>query len=143
MSQTVEILLVEDNPEDVILVQEAFKEANVTVNLNVVDDGAKAIDFLERRGSYVNARKVDLIILDLNLPKQNGHEVLRRIKEDPQHKQVPVVVLTTSRAENDVVKSYGLGASCFITKPFGFYQFIEAVKSIEKFWLNLVTLPPK
>ncbi len=143
MSRAIEVLLVEDNPEDVILVEEALREGKVAVNLSVVEDGVEAMQFLRGQGSFAPAKKVDLVILDLNLPKENGHEVLKKIKTDPDLKQLPVVVLTTSQAEKDVAASYGLGASCFITKPFGFYQFMEAVKSIEKFWFNLVTLPPK
>lgn len=143
MNKSIEILLVEDNPEDVILVEEALKEGRMSVNLNVVEDGQEAMQYLRRQGNHTNAKAIDLVILDLNLPKENGHEVLKKIKSDAALKNIPVVVLTTSQAEKDVVTSYGLGASCFITKPFGFYQFMEAVKSIEKFWLNLVTLPPK
>lgn len=143
MNRVIEVLLVEDNPEDVILVEEALREGNVSIHLNVVEDGVEALRFLRGEGASVNAKKVDLVILDLNLPKENGHEVLKKMKSDPALQQLPVVVLTTSQADRDVAKAYGLGASCFITKPFGFYQFMEAVKSIEKFWFNLVTLPPK
>lgn len=143
MNRVIEVLLVEDNPEDVILVEEALREGNVSIHLNVVEDGVEALQFLRGEGASANAKKVDLVILDLNLPKENGHEVLKKMKSDPALQQLPVVVLTTSQADRDVAKAYGLGASCFITKPFGFYQFMEAVKSIEKFWFNLVTLPPK
>jgi two-component system, chemotaxis family, response regulator Rcp1 len=138
-----EILLVEDNPGDVRLTQEALKDAKVWTNLNVVDDGAAALDFLHRRGQYADAVRPDLVLLDLNLPKKDGREVLAAIKSDRALKSIPVVILTTSQAEEDVVKAYNLNANCFITKPVDFEQFIRIVRAIEDFWLTIVTLPPK
>lgn len=139
--QPVKILLVEDNPGDVRLTQEAFKENKVRNSLNVVEDGLEAMLFLHRVGKYANAPRPDLILLDLNLPKKDGREVLAEIKEDPNLKSIPVVVLTTSKAEEDIIKSYNLHANCYITKPVDLEQFITVVKSIEDFWLTIVKLP--
>ncbi len=136
-----EILLVEDNPGDVRLTQEVFKENKLRNNLNVVEDGLEAMDFLRRVGKYADAPRPDLILLDLNLPKKDGREVLEEIKEDPNLKHIPVVVLTTSQAEEDIIKSYNLHANCYITKPVDLEQFITVVKSIEDFWLTIVKLP--
>ncbi len=137
----VEILLVEDNPGDVRLTQEAFKENKLRNSLNVVEDGLEAMLFLRRVGKYADASRPDLILLDLNLPKKDGREVLAEIKEDPDLKSIPVVVLTTSKAEEDVIKSYNLHANCYVTKPVDLEQFIAVVKSIEDFWLTIVKLP--
>jgi CheY-like chemotaxis protein len=137
----VKILLVEDNPGDVRLTQEAFKENKVRNSLSVVEDGLEAMAFLHRAGKYTEAPRPDLILLDLNLPKKNGREVLKEIKEDPKLKSIPVVVLTTSKAEEDIIKSYNLHANCYITKPVDLEQFITVVKSIEDFWLTVVKLP--
>lgn len=139
----IEILMVEDNPGDVRLTQEALKGAKVSNTLQVVEDGAAALDFLYRRGDYVDAPRPDLILLDLNLPKKNGREVLEVIKQDAQLKSIPVVILTTSQAEEDVVRAYSLHANCYISKPVDFTQFTKIVRTIEDFWLSIVTLPPK
>ncbi len=139
----IEILLVEDNPGDVRLTQEALKEGKVRNNMYVASDGEEALTFLRRQGKYAEACRPDLILLDLNLPKKSGREVLEEIKADPDLKRIPVVVLTISKAEQDVLKSYDLHANCYITKPVDLEQFIEVVKSIEDFWLTVVMLPPR
>jgi chemotaxis family two-component system response regulator Rcp1 len=139
----IELLLVEDNPGDVRLTQEALREGKVRNHLNVVVDGVEALAFLRREGQYANAPQPDLILLDLNLPKKSGREVLAEIKEDPALKRIPVVILTVSKAEEDVLKSYNLHANCYITKPVDLDQFLEVVKSIEDFWLTVVVLPPR
>jgi CheY-like chemotaxis protein len=140
-SRPVEILLVEDNPGDVRLTIEGLKEGKVANNLHVAKDGAEAMAFLRREGQHAGAVRPDLILLDLNLPLMDGREVLSAIKSDPRLKTIPVVVLTTSRAEQDVLRSYELQANCYITKPVDLEQFITVVKSIEDFWLTIVTLP--
>jgi CheY-like chemotaxis protein len=137
----VEILLVEDNPGDVDLTREALQDAKVRNRLHVVDDGAKAVDFLFKRGAYTDAPRPDIILLDLNLPKKDGRQVLEEIKADPQFAEIPVVILTTSQAEEDILRSYQLHANCYITKPVDFKQFMHVVKSIEEFWLTIVKLP--
>ena len=142
MGHPVEILLIEDNPGDVRLTKEALKDAKVRNNLHVVSDGVAALAFLHHEGDYAQVPRPDVILLDLNLPKKDGREVLAEIKTDPYLKRVPVVVLTSSGAEEDIVKSYGLHANCYIRKPLGLDQFIEVVRSIEGFWLAIVTLPP-
>ena len=139
----IEILLVEDNPGDVRLTVEGLKEGKVHNNLHVAKDGVEALAFLRREGDYSDAVRPDLILLDLNLPRKDGREVLADIKADPDLKTIPVVVLTTSRAEQDVLHSYQLQANCYITKPVDLEQFIHVVKSIEEFWLTVVTLPRK
>lgn len=139
----IEILMVEDNPGDVRLTQEALKDAKVSNTLRVVEDGAAALDFLYRRNGYGNAPRPDLILLDLNLPKKNGREVLEEIKQDAQLKTIPVVILTTSQAEEDVVRAYSLHANCYISKPVDFAKFTKIVRTIEDFWLSIVTLPPR
>jgi len=139
----IEILLVEDNPGDVRLTQEALKEGKVRNHLSVVDDGAKAVDFLFRRGPYAGAPRPDLILLDLNLPKMDGREVLRQIKAEPALRSIPIVVLTTSQADEDVVKAYDLHVNCYITKPIDLAQFLNVVKAIEDFWLTIVKLPAR
>jgi len=138
----VEILLVEDNPGDIRLTKEAMKEAKIINNLNVVEDGVEALAYLRKKGKFKGANRPDLILLDLNLPKKNGREVLAEIKQDINLKQIPVVILTVSRAEEDVLKTYELHANCFITKPVDMDQFIKVVKSIEDFWFSIVKLPP-
>jgi len=140
--QPIEILLVEDNPGDVRLTQEALKENKVLNNLHVVEDGVEAMAFLHRDGKYADAVRPDLILLDLNLPRKDGREVLAEIKTDDNLKRIPVVVLTISGAEEDILKSYNLHANCYITKPVDLDQFIKVVKSIEDFWLTIVKLPP-
>jgi two-component system, chemotaxis family, response regulator Rcp1 len=139
--KVVEILLVEDSPGDVRLTVEALKEAKVSNNLSVVQDGVEAMAFLQQKGAYKDAARPDIILLDLNLPRKDGREVLAEIKEDPKLKQIPVVVLTTSRSEQDILKAYDLHANCYITKPVDFKQFMTVVKSIENFWLTVVKLP--
>lgn len=137
----IDILLVEDNPGDVRLTQEALKEARVRNDLHVVNDGVEAMAFLRKQGVYKNVPRPDMILLDLNLPKKSGHEVLTEIKSDDNLKRIPVVVLTVSKDEEDIVKSYNLYANCFITKPVDLDQFLTVVKSIEDFWLTIVKLP--
>ena len=139
----IEILMVEDNPGDVRLTVEALKEGKVRNNFHTVADGVEALAFLRRQGGYTDAPRPDLILLDLNLPKMNGREVLAEIKEDPDLRRIPVVVLTVSKAEQDIIKSYNLHANCYITKPVDLDQFLEVVKSIENFWLTVVMLPPR
>jgi chemotaxis family two-component system response regulator Rcp1 len=138
----IEILLVEDNPGDVRLTQEALKDAKVLNKLCVVSDGVEALEFLRRQGRYVHAVRPGLILLDLNLPKMDGRKVLAEIKEDPDLKRIPVVVLTISKAEEDIIKTYELHANCYITKPVDLEQFMEVIKAIENFWLTVVKLPP-
>jgi two-component system response regulator len=137
----VEILLVEDNPGDVQLTKEALEEGNLFVNLSVVNDGVEAMAFLRRRGEHADAPAPDLILLDLNLPKKDGCEVLQEIKADADLKCIPVVVLTTSEAEADIVSTYGLHANCYITKPVDMDQFIKIVQLLEEFWFAIVKLP--
>jgi len=137
----IEILLVEDNPADVRLTQEALKEGKVRNNLFVARDGVEAIEFLRREGPHANATKPDLILLDLNLPRKDGREVLAEIKNDDSLRSIPVVVLTTSSAEADILKSYNLHANCYITKPVDLEQFVQVIKSIDDFWLTVVRLP--
>ena len=137
----VEILLVEDTPGDARLAKEALKDAKVRNNLHWVEDGAEAITFLRRQGKYEAAPRPDVILLDLNLPKKDGREVLADIKADGDLKRIPVVVLTVSNAEEDIVKTYNLHANCYIRKPLDLDQFIEVVKAIKDFWLTIVKLP--
>ena len=139
----IEILLIEDNPGDVDLAKEALQDAKVRNRLHVVDDGAKAVDFLYKRGVYADVPRPDIILLDLNLPKKDGRQVLAEIKTDPQLAEIPVVILTTSQAEEDIVRSYQLHANCYITKPVDFKQFMHVVRSIEEFWLTVVKLPTR
>jgi len=139
----VEILLVEDNPGDVRLAREGLSECKIRNNLHVVDDGVKAMAFLRRRDEYAKAPRPDLVLLDLNLPRKDGREVLREVKEDEKLRTIPVVVLTTSKAEEDILKSYSLHANCYVTKPMGLQQFLDVVRSIEDFWFTIVKLPPK
>jgi CheY-like chemotaxis protein len=137
----IEILLVEDSPGDVRLTQEILKEGKVHNNLSVVEDGVEALAFLQQQQPYTHAPHPDLILLDLNLPKKDGREVLEAIKADQNLRRIPVVVLTTSVAEEDIIKAYDLHANCYITKPIDLDQFIHVVKSIEEFWLTIVKLP--
>jgi two-component system, chemotaxis family, response regulator Rcp1 len=141
--QPVEILLVEDNPGDARLTQEALKDGRVYNKLTVVPDGVEAMAFLKREGRYATAPQPDLILLDLTLPKKDGRQVLQEIKADERLRRIPVVVLKSSSAEQDVLRSYGLHANCYVTKPVDLDQFIAAVKAIENFWLTVVTLPPE
>lgn len=136
------ILLVEDNPGDARLAQEALKESKLKNTLIIVGDGIEAMDYLNKKGKYENALKPDLILLDLNLPKKDGREVLKEIKQDERLKRIPVVILTISKAEEDILKSYNLHANCYVTKPLDLDQFMKVVKSIENFWFSIVKLPP-
>jgi CheY-like chemotaxis protein len=137
----VEILLVEDNAGDYRLTQEALREGKVYNNLHWAKDGVEALDFLRQRGAHGNAPRPDLVLLDLNLPKKDGREVLSEIKSDASLKTIPVVILTTSQAEEDILKSYHLHANCYVTKPVDLEKFIVVVQSIDRFWLTIATLP--
>lgn len=137
----VEILLVEDNPADVRLTMEALKEGRLLNHVSVAEDGVEALAFLRQKGKYADEARPDLILLDLNLPKKDGREVLAEIKEDPELRHIPVVVLTTSTAEQDILRTYDLHANCYISKPVDFEQFIEVVKSVGDFWFSVVILP--
>jgi chemotaxis family two-component system response regulator Rcp1 len=141
-NKPVEILLVEDNPGDVRLTMEALKEGRLLNRVSVAEDGVEALAFLRQEGKYADEVRPDLILLDLNLPKKDGREVLAEIKEDPELRQIPVVVLTTSTAEQDVLGTYDLHANCYINKPVDFEQFIKVVKSVGDFWFSVVILPP-
>lgn len=136
-----EVLLVEDSPGDVRLTREALADAKVHINLHVASNGAEAMAFLTREGKYANVPRPDLILLDLNLPKKNGREVLAEIKDNPGLKSIPVVILTTSASEADILRSYRLHANCYITKPVDLEGFLNVVKSIDNFWLSVVKLP--
>ena len=138
----IEILLVEDNPGDVRLVREVFKDAKVANNISVAEDGVEAMAFLRKEGKFAGSVRPDLVLLDLNLPKKDGREVLTEIKTDDELKRIPVIVLTTSSAEEDIMKSYSEYANSYITKPINLDQFIKVVRSIEDFWLTIVKLPP-
>ncbi len=139
----IDILLVEDSPSDAMMTREALEFSKFINQLHTVDNGAEAIDFLQRRGGYADMRRPGLVLLDLNLPRKSGLEVLKEIKEDPSLKTIPVVVLTTSKAEEDIAKSYGLHANCYITKPIEFAKLADAVRAVSDFWLCVVTLPPE
>lgn len=141
MPQPADILLVEDNKGDVRLLQEAFKDGKIVVNLHVVEDGVEAMAFLRHQGKYANVPRPDMVLLDLNLPRKDGREVLAEIKSDVALKRIPVVVLTTSSSGEDILKSYDAYANCYITKPVDLNQFVEVIKSLENFWLTLVKLP--
>ncbi|HEX8829835.1 MAG TPA: response regulator [Longimicrobium sp.] len=141
MSRPIEVLLVEDNPGDVRLTREALKEGKVHNNLHVAPDGVEALAFLRREGRYADAVRPDLILLDLNLPRKGGREVLEEVKGDPALRHIPVVILTSSQAEQDIARAYDLHANCYITKPVDLDQFITVVKSIEDFWFTVVKLP--
>ncbi|OGT17428.1 MAG: response regulator [Gallionellales bacterium RIFCSPHIGHO2_02_FULL_57_16] len=141
LGRPADFLLVEDNPGDVRLTQEALKSHKVQNNLHVATDGEEAMAFLRRQGKYANAPRPDIILLDLNLPKKDGREVLAEIKSDPNLKTIPVVIITSSEAEQDVIKSYNLNANCYVTKPVNLDQFIKVVQSVNDFWLTIVKLP--
>ena len=141
--RTIDILMVEDDPGDVRLTREALKGSKLLHSLEVVDDGAAALDYLRKVGPYEHAVRPDIVLLDLNLPKKDGREVLAAMKQDPALRTIPVVILTTSQAEEDVLRAYNLSANCYVTKPVDFDQFMRIVRAIEEFWLNVVTLPPK
>lgn len=139
----IDILLVEDSPADVLITREALTEAKLLNTIHVAENGVEALEFLRKTGKYANVRRPDLILLDLNLPRKNGREVLAEIKADEQLKAIPVVVLTTSSAEEDILKSYNLHANCYVVKPVEFASFVKAVQSIRQFWFTIVTLPPE
>ena len=139
--KTIDILLVEDDPGDVRLMREALKEGKVLNVLHVVGDGIEALAFLKHEGRHAKTPRPDIILLDLNLPRMDGRELLARIKTDPNLLRIPVVILTTSKSEVDILKSYDLHANCYITKPVGFDQLINIVKSVEEFWFTIVKLP--
>jgi two-component system, chemotaxis family, response regulator Rcp1 len=138
-----QVLLVEDNPGDVRLTREALKDAKVHLELNVVPDGVEAMEFLNRVGSYAESPRPDLVLLDLNLPRKDGREVLAEIKSDPALQTIPVVVLTTSASEADILRTYMLHANCYISKPVDMEGFLTVVRSIDDFWLSVVKLPPR
>jgi CheY-like chemotaxis protein len=143
VSRPVEVLLVEDNPGDVRLTREALREGKIRNNLHVARDGVEALAFLRRQGEHAGAPRPDLILLDLNLPRKDGREVLTEIKDDATLRQIPVVVLTSSQAEEDIIRAYDLHANCYISKPVDLDQFINVVRSIEDFWFTVVKLPPE
>jgi chemotaxis family two-component system response regulator Rcp1 len=143
MTDSIKILLVEDNPADARLAEEALKENKISNHLNIVRDGVEAMAFLRRSGKYAGMSRPDLILLDLNLPKKDGREVLAEIKQDPELRRIPIVVLTTSKSDEDVLRSYDLHANCYITKPVDFEQFTQAVRAVKDFWFTIVKLPPK
>lgn len=140
---SIEVLIVEDNPADVDLVIEAFKDGKLTINLVVAEDGAKAMAYLRKEGEYKSAIIPDLVLLDLNMPIKNGFEVLDEMKQDPLLRRIPVIIMTISKAEEDVLKSYDLHANAYIVKPVELNQFMSAIKSVENFWLAIVKLPPR
>ncbi|MEB3827647.1 response regulator [Phormidium sp. CCY1219] len=142
-SQNVEILLVEDDLGDIDLIEESFVESQLQVNINVVRDGVEAIAYLNQEPKYANAIRPDLILLDLNLPRKNGQEVLADLKTDPNLKSIPVVIMSNSDAEEDIARSYDLGANCYVKKPIRLKDFITIVRSIESFWFTIVKLPPR
>lgn len=137
----IEVLLVEDDPGDVLMTKEAFEDYKLSNNLHVVNDGAEAMEFLRRRGEHADAPRPDLVLLDLNLPRMDGREVLQAIKSDPELASIPVVVLTTSEAEEDVLRSYSLHANAYVTKPVDFERFIQVVRQIDEFFVTVVRLP--
>jgi two-component system, chemotaxis family, response regulator Rcp1 len=139
----IEILLVEDNSTDIMLTKEGLADAKLLNNLSVVTDGLEALSYLRKQDKFANATTPDLILLDLNLPIKSGLEVLAELKQDPKLKSIPTVILTTSKQEQDIIKAYGSGANCYITKPVDFPQFCEVIKEIEDFWFTVVTLPPR
>jgi len=141
-ARPIEILLVEDSPSDAALTREALEAGKIANNLSHVIDGVEAMEYLHQKGEFAKAKRPDLIMLDLNLPRKDGREVLRELKNDSTFKTIPVIVLTTSRADKDILQSYELNANCYITKPVDFPNFIDVVRSIEQFWLSVVTLPP-
>lgn len=140
--RSIEILLVEDSPTDALFTQRALSDARFINQLHIVEDGVKALAFLRKEAPYTDAVRPDLILLDLNLPRKDGREVLAEIKEDENLKVIPVIVLTTSRTEEDILRSYRLHANCYITKPVDFDSFTDAIATLEKFWFAVVTLPP-
>jgi two-component system, chemotaxis family, response regulator Rcp1 len=142
-NKVADILIVEDNPGDARLIREVLHGNKIFTSLHIVKDGVEAMEFLRNQGKFISVPKPDLIILDLNLPRKDGREVLSEIKSDPELKHIPTVIMTISQAEEDILKSYNLHANCYITKPIDLNQFIKVVKSIEDFWFTIVKLPPK
>ena len=138
----IEVLLVEDDPGDVELTTESIEESKLRINLTVVNDGVEALDYLRKQNGYAKAARPDLILLDLNMPRKDGREVLAELKVDKNLKTIPVVVLTTSEADQDILKSYGLGCNCYVTKPVGLEQFTKVLQAIDNFWFTIVRLPP-
>jgi two-component system response regulator len=143
LHRPIEILLVEDSPADILITREAFEEARLVNTLHVVEDGIQALEFLRREGIYASVPRPDLILLDLNLPRKNGREVLAEIKADDSLKVIPVIVLTTPNANEDILQAYDLHANCYVVKPVGFENFLKAVQSIRNFWFSVVALPPE
>ncbi len=141
MIKPIEILMVEDNPVDVLVTREALKQGRILNNISVAEDGEEALDFLFRTGQFSAAPRPDLILLDLNLPKKDGREILAELKSNPDLRSIPVVILTTSQAEEDVLRSYDCGANCFIVKPVDLEQFTSTIRSVEDFWFSIVKLP--
>ncbi len=141
LEKPIDILLVEDNPADIRLTQEAFKETRIPNNLHIVRDGAEALAFLQQQNQYAGAPRPDLILLDLNLPKKDGREVLTIVKQMPELKRIPIVILTTSKTEEDINQTYEHHANCYITKPADLDEFLNVIKTIETFWLSVVQLP--
>jgi len=141
--EPVEILLAEDNPGDARLTEKAFEQGHILNNLHVVEDGEEALQFLRQEGEYGEKPRPDLVLLDLNMPRKDGWEVLEEVKEDPDLRRVPVIVLTSSEAEEDIVKSYDLQANAYLTKPVDFGGFMDIVRSFEEFWLSVVKMPPE
>jgi CheY-like chemotaxis protein len=139
----IQVLLVEDNPGDAQLTRIALEDSKISVHLNVVEDGVEAMAFLRKQEKYAKVPHPDIVLLDLNLPKKDGREVLAEIKGDEHLRRIPVVVLTTSQAEEDILKAYNLAANCYITKPVDFDQFVKIIRSIENFWFAIVKLPPE
>lgn len=142
-SQSVDILLVEDNPGDVRLIQEALQDGKLLNRVATVTDGQKALAYLRKEGSYAQATRPDLILLDLNIPRKDGREVLAEIKADPHLRSIPVVIVTSSQAEEDILRSYNTHANCYVTKPVDLEKFVAVVRAIEEFWVTIVKLPPK
>ena len=139
----IQVLLIEDDPQDVEITKEVMELSKMKININVVNNGAEALSYMRRENGYRESIRPDLILLDLNMPKMNGREFLDEIKKDDNFKMIPVVVLTTSKADEDIIKSYKLGASCYITKPVGLDQFQEVVQAVDNFWFTVVKYPPK
>ncbi len=139
----IQVLLIEDDPQDVEITKEVMELSKVKININVVNNGAEALSYMRKENGYTEAIRPDLILLDLNMPKMNGKEFLDEIKKDDDFKMIPVVVLTTSKADEDIIKSYKLGASCYVTKPVGLEQFQKVVQAVDNFWLTVVKYPPK
>ena len=142
-SRAIDVLLIEDDPGDIVMTREAFKHNKIRNTLRVARDGQEGLDYLYQRGAHQGAPRPDLILLDLNLPKYNGHQLLEKIKSDPEMCHIPVVVLTTSAAEEDVLRSYRLHANAYVTKPVGFEQFMHVIREIDEFFVQVVRLPPR